>query len=35
MVCAKFAHTTQHGVISGKTQYYKLDIILMIGYRIN
>ena len=40
MVCAKFAHTTQHGAISGKTQtkdveYYNLDIILAVGYRTN
>lgn len=37
-VCAKFAHTTQHGAIKGKTQtkqleYYNLDIILAVGYR--
>ncbi len=40
MVCAKFAHTTTHGAIKGKTQtrdieYYNLDIILAIGYRTN
>lgn len=37
-VCAKFAHTTQHGSLSGKTQtrqldYYNLDIVLAVGYR--
>lgn len=40
MVCAKFAHTTQHGAIKGKTQtkqveFYDLDIILSVGYRTN
>ena len=40
MVCAKFAHTTSHGAIDGKTQtkeidFYNLDIILAIGYRTN
>ena len=40
MVCAKFAHTTQHGAIKGKTQtkqveFYNLDIILAVGYRTN
>ena len=39
-VCAKFAHTTQHGFVSGKTQtrqldYYNLDMIISVGYRIN
>ena len=39
-VCAKFAHTTQHGFIAGKTQtrqldYYNLDMIISVGYRIN
>ena len=38
MVCAKFAHTTQHGALKGKKQtrildYYNLDIILAVGYR--
>lgn len=38
VVCAKFAHTTQHGAISTKSQtrtlsYYNLDIILSVGYR--
>ena len=33
MVCANFAHTTQHGAIEGKTQtreltYYNLDVII-------
>lgn len=40
VVCAKFAHTSQHGAIAGKTQtqlldYYQLDIILAVGYRTN
>ncbi len=40
MVCAKFAHTTGHGAIKGKTQtreveHYSLDIILAVGYRTN
>lgn len=39
MVCADFAHTTQHGAIEGKTQikaikYYNLDIIISVGYRV-
>ncbi len=39
-VCAKFAHTTQHGSISDKTQtreldYYNLDMIISVGYRVN
>ena len=38
MVSAKFAHTTQHGALKGKTQtkevvFYNLDIILAVGYR--
>ncbi len=40
LVCAKFAHTTQHGAIKGKTQtkeveFYNLDIVLAVGYRTN
>jgi prophage maintenance system killer protein len=40
VVSAKFAHTTQHGAIKGKTQtknviFYNLDIILAVGYRTN
>ena len=40
VVCANFAHTTQHGAIKGKTQtklieFYNLDIILAVGYRTN
>lgn len=40
LVSAKFAHTTKHGSIKGKTQtkdveYYNLDIILAVGYRTN
>lgn len=39
VVCADFAHTTQHGAIAGKTQsktveYYNLDVIISIGYRV-
>lgn len=39
MVCAKFAHTTPHGAIVGKTQvtmldFYNLDVIISIGYRV-
>lgn len=38
-VVAKFATTTQHGAIDGKTQthmteYYNLDMILSVGYRV-
>ncbi len=40
VVCAFFAHTTQHGAIKGKTQernvkFYNLDAILSVGYRVN
>lgn len=39
-VCAKFAHTTEHGAIKGKTQtreldFYNLDVIISVGYRVN
>lgn len=39
MVVAKFATTTQHGAIQGKTQtkdvnYYSLDVIISVGYRV-
>jgi hypothetical protein len=39
MVCANFAHATQHGAIKGKTQtikveYYNLDVIISVGYRV-
>ncbi len=39
MVVAKFATTTQHGAIKGKTQtlqieYYNLDVIISVGYRV-
>jgi len=39
VVVAKFATTTQHGAISGKTQtqfvdYYNLDVIISVGYRV-
>ena len=38
-VVAKFATTTKHGAIKGKTQthnvdYYNLDMIISIGYRV-
>ena len=38
-VCAKFAHTTKHGAIEGKSQtreldYYNLDVIISVGYRV-
>ena len=38
-VCAKFAHTTQHGSMAGKTQMqetvlYNLDVIISVGYRV-
>lgn len=40
VVSAKFAHTTQHGAIEGKTQtgattYYNLDVIISVGYRVD
>ncbi len=40
VVCANFAHTTQHGAIEGKTQetvskFYNLDMIISVGYRVN
>ena len=36
---AKFATTTRHGAIDGKTQthlidYYNLDMIISVGYRV-
>ena len=39
MVCAKFAHTTSHGALANKTQtrkidYYNLDVIISVGYRV-
>ncbi len=39
VVVAKFATTTQHGAIDGKTQvhnvnYYNLDVIISVGYRV-
>ena len=38
-VCAKFAHTTIHGAVNGKSQtrdldYYNLDVIISVGYRV-
>jgi hypothetical protein len=40
LVCANFAHTTQHGAIKGKSQskdvkYYNLRAITAVGYRVN
>ena len=40
VVCAKNAHTTQHGAMTGKTQVhevkmYNLDAIISVGYRVN
>ena len=40
MVVAKIATTTQHGAIEGKTQsndtnFYNLDAIISVGYRVN
>ena len=40
LVCANFAHTTQHGAMEGKTQtketqFYSLDAIISVGYRVN
>ena len=40
VVCAEFAHTTDHGAIPGKTQtkdtkFYNLDAIISVGYRVN
>jgi hypothetical protein len=39
VVCANFAHTTQHGAIKGKIQTteilsYNLDVIISVGYRV-
>ena len=39
VVVAKFANTTQHGAIEGKTQtheidYFNLDVITSVGYRV-
>ena len=38
-VCAKFAHTTQHGALTNKFQtrkleYYNLDMIISVGYHV-
>ena len=40
VVVAKYATTTQHGAIEGKTQthevdYYNLDMIISVGYRVH
>ena len=39
VVYAKFAYTTRHGAIDGKTQIkeiglYNLDVIISVGYRV-
>ena len=39
VVCAKYAHTTPHGAIKGKSQVqevvlYNLDVIISVGYRV-
>ena len=39
VVCAKFAHTTEHGAVKRKTQtreldYYNLDMIISVGFRV-
>ena len=39
VVCAKFAHTTRHGAMGGKTQtqsvfFYNLDVVISVGYRV-
>jgi hypothetical protein len=39
VVVAKFATTTKHGAIEGKTQinfveYFNLDVIISVGYRV-
>ena len=38
LVCAKFAHTTPHGAMPGRTQLsertlYNLDVVISVGYR--
>ena len=40
VVCAKNAHTSQHGAMAGRTQVhtvkvYNLDMIISVGYRVN
>lgn len=39
VVVAKFENTTEHGAIQGKNQihmvdYYNLDMIISVGYRV-
>ena len=39
VVVAKFATTTQHGAMTGKSQthdvsFYNLDVIISVGYRV-
>ena len=33
-VCAKFAHTAEHGK-TYNTKFYSLDAIIAVGYRVN
>ena len=40
VVCANFAHTTNHGAIEDKVQsmnlkYYNLEAVISVGYRVN
>ena len=40
LVCAKFAHTKKYGRHDGfeqvvETEYYNLDVIISVGYRVN
>lgn len=40
VVCANFAHTTQHGAVKGKVQerevkFYNLRAVTAVGYRVN
>lgn len=39
LVCAKFAHTTIHGAVKGRSQVqevtaYNLDVVISVGYRV-
>lgn len=39
VVCAFFAHTTQHGamkekILTSKLEYFNLDVIISVGYRV-
>ena len=40
VVCAKFAHTTRHGALPGRSQthevtLYNLDVVISVGYRVH